>query len=164
MLRNPISHGGLLRRGNRKGTVRRDDKEATEQIDFHLLVQTFLITSGASPRRPCDPLFARLSSAVDAPSRLFFFFFWAERGIVLPLTSIVCGLCYPLLFLQHKLSESWGARGGELVTGAQTLLLWGCCPGFCLFIYSFNKGQNACRWRLMVTWTFYHACIYSFIY
>lgn len=122
----------------------------------------------ASPRRPCDPLFAKLSSAVDAPSRLFFVFFFLGRTGNRTPTHFYCVwvvLSSVVLATQavRKLGGG-GGQGGELVPGAQTLLLWGCCPGFCLFIYSFNKGQNACRWRLMVTWTFYHARIYSLIY
>lgn len=70
-----ISHGGLLRRGNtQKWTVCRDDKEATEETYFHLLFQTFLITTGASLPN-ASPLFAKFGSAVDPPLEAFWFFF-----------------------------------------------------------------------------------------
>lgn len=173
MLRNPISHGGLLSRGNRKGTVRRDDKEATEQIDFHLLFQTFLITSGASPRRPCDPLFCKVEFSCRCPLEAFLFFFFLFLGRT--------GNCAPTLFYcvwvvlssvvlatQAVRKLGWGGWGGGVSWLQEPRR---CCCGAAaalasvyLFIYSFNKGQNACRWRLMVIWTFYHACIYSLIY
>lgn len=93
--------------------------------------------------------FCKVRFSCRSPLQAFFFF-------VSYLLRV--GRVISMLFLQHKLSKSWG---GELLSGAQTLVLWGCCPGFCLFIYCFNKGQNGCRW---VGWTFLRPFIYGFIF
>lgn len=91
------------------------------------------------------PPFVKFGSAVDPPSRLFFFFL-SEQSRELHSHSFLLrvGLVISLLFLQHKLSESWG---GELLTGAQMLLLWGCCPASVyLFILLIRVRMVADGW------------------
>lgn len=125
-----MSQGGLLRKGNRKWTVWRDDKEATKQIYCHMLVEAFLITTGEVQGDDVTPLCKVKVRSWSSPEG--FFFFSSEQSVNLysPLIFSVSGVRYlSVVLATQAVRKMWrwiGFRSSAFTpVGLLYWLLWG---------------------------------------